>query len=354
MTLAKNPAVIFSSPPSSGYPLTRQHLTYSDANQIDTDTVDLEGGVLLRNRVVSIDPYQRGRMRAPEIKSHAPPFTLGKPITNFGVGRVLRSEDKRFKVGDEIFTNLIGFEAYTIIPKEGLEGMITRVIDQTVDLPVEKWTGAAGMPGMTAYYGFYEIGAPKKGETIFISAASGAVGQIVGQLAKREGLKVIGSCGSDEKVEYLKNELDFDYAFNYKTCKTLDELKKFEPINIYWDSVGGETLDDFFLVAANQARIVACGMISKYNVTGEPYGIKNLMLTSLKSIKIEGFIITQPEIWKSTELKFLNCIPKWLVNGEMKSKEDVTKGLENAIESVIGIFKGHNFGKAVVEIWNGN
>lgn len=353
MPVVKNRAVIFQSPPTGGYPVEGQHLVYSESNEIDIDNVDIKDGVLVRNKVVSIDPYQRGRMRAPEIQSYSAPFKLNSPITNYGVGKVIRSNDDRFKVGDEIFSNSTGFEEYTIISKKGLDDVATRVIDQKIGLPVEKWTGAAGMPGMTAYYGFYEIGQPKKGETIFISAASGAVGQIVAQLAKREGLKVIGSCGSDEKVEYLKNELKFDHAFNYKTSNNLQELKKFEPIDIYWDNVGGETLDDFFLVAAVRARIIACGMISQYNVSGEPYGVKNIMLTVGKSIKMQGFIIINPECWKPTAPKFYASVPEWLVKGEITSKEDVTKGLKNAIGSLIGIFKGQNFGKAVVEIWDG-
>lgn len=169
MPLLKNRAVIFSSPPTGGYPVAGQHLTYSDLREIDTDKVDLQGGVLVRNRVVSIDPYQRGRMRAPESKSYAPPFTLQEPITNFGVGRVIRSDHPDFKPNDEIFTNAIGFEEYTVVTKEQLAGIVTRVLDQELGLPVEKWTGAAGMPGMTAYYGLYDIGQPKKGETIFVS-----------------------------------------------------------------------------------------------------------------------------------------------------------------------------------------
>ncbi|CAH7676385.1 hypothetical protein BY996DRAFT_4574814 [Phakopsora pachyrhizi] len=355
MPLVRNASVKFVSPPKGGYPVEGQHLRYYDSEQIDIETVDLRGGVLLRNLVVSIDPYQRGRMREPEIKSYATPFELSKPIINFGVGRVIRSDNPNFKPGDEIFSGQIGFEEYTVLSSKQLKAHNVRVInsDQSVKIPLSKWVGAAGMPGLTAYHGFYEIGKPQKGEIIFISAASGAVGQMVGQLAKRAGLKVVGSCGSDEKVEFLKKELEFDHVFNYKTCKTLEELQKVGGVDIYWENVGGKTLDDVLLVANKGARIVACGMISQYNASGELYGVKNIIQVIAKSITIRGFIIGDPETWASAAEGFYSSIPKWLASGEIKSKEDITVGLDRAIGTLIGIFKGQNFGKAVVEIWDG-
>ncbi|CAH7666231.1 hypothetical protein BY996DRAFT_4634577 [Phakopsora pachyrhizi] len=356
MPPVRNACVKFICPPQGGYPIEGQHIRYYDSEQLDTDSIELRGGVLLRNIVVSIDPYQRGRMRDPKTKSYASAYELNKPIFNFGVGRVIRSDNSNFKLGDEIFSSEIGYEEYTVLSEDQLRSPFIKVInlDHLPKLSYAKWLGAAGMPGFTAFYGLYEIGKPKKGETIFISAASGAVGQVVGQLAKREGLKVIGSCGSDDKAEFLKNQLEFDHVFNYKTSKTLEELQKFGGVDIYWENVGGETLDDVLVSAKVGARIIACGMISQYNISGEPYGVRKLTNIVSKSITMKGFIVLDKEIWnKSNSEKFYSSIPKLLDDGKIKTKEDITIGLDKSIESLIGIFKGQNFGKALVEIWDG-
>jgi hypothetical protein len=347
MAPVRNARVLFSKVPA-GFPVAGQDLTYDDTATIDLDTVPLNGGVLVRVLSVSIDPYLRGRMRAGGV-SYTGAFTLGAPLQNQGVAQVIRSEHEKYKKGDYIYSH-VGFEEYSVIPPQALAGPVARVLDNKENLDWNKWTGALGMPGLTAYSGLFEIGKPKKGETIFISAASGAVGQIVGQLAKAQGLIVIGSAGSDDKVKFLKDELKFDHAFNYKTQDTATELAKFKPIDIYWENVGGETLDAVINAANTGCRIVACGMISQYN-TANPYGVKNLIQIVGKQILFQGFIVMQ--WWAKWAPEFYEKMPALLASGELKSLEDVTIGLENGPEATVGIFHGKNMGKAVIQVWDG-
>ena len=194
-------------------------------------------------------------MRAPEATSYSPPFALGKPITNSAVSKVLKSNNSKFKEGD-IVTGTLPTEEYSSISGEVATNTI-RKLDNPYNLDPKLFVGALGMPGLTAYSSFYAIGEPKKGETIFISAASGAVGQVVGQLAKHEGLKVIGSVGSDDKLDFIKNELNFDDGFNYKKEKPSDALRRLAPkgIDIYFENVGGEQLDAAIAAMNNYGRI---------------------------------------------------------------------------------------------------
>lgn len=193
------------------------------------------------------------------------------------------------------------------------------------------------------------IGQPKKGETIFISAAAGAVGQLVGQLAKHQGLRVIGSVGSDDKVDYLVNELKFDAAFNYKKGDVLENLKRLAPegIDIYYENVGGVQLEAALEVMNTHGRVVACGMISQYN-TQTPYGIRNLTHVIGKRITIRGFIVS--DFAAECGADFARDVGSWLVKQEIIYKEDITEGIENAPKAFIGMLQGHNFGKAVVKI----
>lgn len=201
------------------------------------------GGLTVKVHYVSFDPYQRGRMRKPEIKSYSPPFDLGKPITNSAVVTVLKSDHEKFKAGDKLYVPLTNTEEYSALSKDLANSAI--VLQNPYNLDERLFTGALGMPGLTAYSSFYEIGEPKKGETIFISAASGAVGQLVGQLAKHEGLKVVGSVGDDKKLEFITKELGFDGGFNYKKEKPLDALKRLAPdgIDIYYENVSRDQAD---------------------------------------------------------------------------------------------------------------
>lgn len=240
--MVQNKGLIFKKVPS-GWPVAGQDLTI-ETRDIDLDQAPPPNGLITKNFYVSFDPYQRGRMRAPESASYSPPFELGKPITNRAVSKVVKSGTDKFKAGDIIVaTDSMGTEEYTLLA----EGPTSRAfkLDNPYNLDPRYFIGALGMPGLTAYSSFYEIGEPKKGETIFISAASGAVGQLVGQLAKHEGLTVIGSVGSDEKLEFILKDLGFDGGFNYKKEKPAEALKRLAPegIDIYYENVGGEQLE---------------------------------------------------------------------------------------------------------------
>ena len=251
--MVQNKGLIFKSVPQ-GWPKPGENLTI-EARDFDLDTAPPEGGITTKNYHVSFDPYQRGRMRAPEIVSYVPPFELGKPITNSAVAKVLKSDCPKFKEGD-VITGLLPTEEYSVVSAQ-VANNSCRKLENPYNLDPRLFIGALGMPGLTAYSSLYAIGQPKKGETILVSAASGAVGQIVGQLAKHEGLTVIGSVGSDEKLHFIRNELKFDGGFNYKKEKPADALTRLAPngIDIYYENVGGEQLDAALVAMNNFGRI---------------------------------------------------------------------------------------------------
>jgi NADPH-dependent curcumin reductase CurA len=239
--MVQNKGLIFKAVPD-GWPQIGKDLAV-ETREFDKDAPPPPGGITTQNFYVSFDPYQRGRMRAPEAKSYSPPFTLGQPFDNRGIGRVLKSDHPDFKPGD-LVSAVVGLEEYSALTKEKLDATAPRKVDNTLGLELPVYLGALGMPGLTAYSSFYDIGKPKKGETIFISSAAGAVGTLVGQLAKHEGLTVIGSVGDDDKLKFIK-ECGFDDGFNYKKEKPADALKRLCPngIDIYYENVGGEHLE---------------------------------------------------------------------------------------------------------------
>ncbi len=253
--MVQNKGLIFKSVPT-GWPVPGENLTI-EAREFDVNQDPPKGGITTKNFYVSFDPYQRGRMRAPETKSYSPPFELRQPITNSAVAKVLKSDNPKFQPGD-VVTGMLGTEEYSVVPEQSANTMVKK-LENPYNLDPKLFIGALGMPGLTAYSSFYAIGKPKKGETIFISAASGAVGQIVGQLAKHEGLTVIGSVGSDAKLEFIKKDLNFDEGFNYKNEAPREALKKLAPkgIDIYYENVGGEHLDAAIENMTNFGRISA-------------------------------------------------------------------------------------------------
>jgi NADPH-dependent curcumin reductase CurA len=241
-TMVQNKGIIFKEVPS-GWPEPGKHLAV-EARDFDVEQAPPEGGVTVRTYYASFDPYQRGRMRAPGVASYSAPFELGKPITNRTIMKVLKSNSDKFQPGDVVISaGVSAIEEYSALTKEEAEQV--RKLQNQHNLDPKHFLGALGMPGLTAWSSFYEIGQPKKGETIFISAASGAVGQLVGQLAKHEGLKVIGSVGSDEKLDFILKELKFDAGFNYKKEKPSEALQRLAPdgVDIYYENVGGEQLE---------------------------------------------------------------------------------------------------------------
>jgi NADPH-dependent curcumin reductase CurA len=259
--MAPNKALIMAKHPV-GFPVAGEDLIVTETS-FDLNSAPPAGGLILKTNSISYDPYLRGKMR-PNANSYVPSFKPGEALNNNAISTVIKSDNPRFKEGDVVIGGS-NFQEYVAVPKEradkGQEAGGISILENPLGLDPQLFLGALGMSGLTAYSSFYEIGKPKKGETIFISAASGAVGQIVGQLAKHEGLKVLGSVGSDEKLKFIKEELGFDGGFNYKTKKPDEALKRLlaevgsSGLDIYYDNVGGEQLDTSIMAMNNFGRI---------------------------------------------------------------------------------------------------
>jgi len=252
--MVQNKSIIFKKVPD-GLPVQGEHLVVED-RPFDLEQEPPEGGLTVKVYYASFDPYQRGKMRAPDTKSYSPPFELDKPIGNAAIFKVIKSGTSKFAPGDVLISLAsIPTAEYAVVDKD----IINRVfkLENRYNLDVKYFLGALGMPGLTAWSSFYEIGQPKKGETIFVSAASGAVGQLVGQLAKHEGLRVIGSVGDDKKLDFITKELGFDAGFNYKKEKPADALARLAPdgIDIYYENVGSEHLEAAINSLNNFGRI---------------------------------------------------------------------------------------------------
>ncbi|KAJ0972967.1 hypothetical protein J5N97_020926 [Dioscorea zingiberensis] len=323
----------------------------SDMEIVTNDTVYLKlpqgysNALLLKNLYLSCDPYMRNLMSKLDEPSYIDNFLPGSVIRGFGVSRVLDSGHSDFKAGDYVW-GVTGWEEYTLITDTQ---SLFKIPIFTADIPLSYYTGLLGMPGFTAYVGFYEVCSPKKGEYVFISAASGAVGQLVGQFAKLMGCYVVGTAGSDEKVELLKTKFGFDDAFNYKKEKDLGvALKRCFPegIDIYFENVGGAMLDAVLKNMRNNGRISVCGMISQYNLE-KPEGIYNLMNLITKRIMMKGFVVMD---YVHLYPKFLEMVIKYIKGGEITYLEDKAEGIENAPAALVGLFRGRNVGKQLVVV----
>ncbi|KAF8996523.1 alcohol dehydrogenase [Cyathus striatus] len=340
MTPVINARVIFNSVPE-GYPEPGKTTVYDTTQTIDLDTAPLNGGVLLKILEVSIDPYLRGKMRAPSEKSYSPPFTLGEPIDSFAVAVVVRSEKEGFKKGDHVY-GILPFVNYTIVT--ATEEL--RILNNKHNLPWSVYVGAAGMPGKSAYMAWKEYSYAKKGETVYVSTGAGPVGSLVIQLAKQSGCRVIGSAGSDDKVAFMK-ECGADVAFNYKTESIWDVLEREGGlICSYWDNVGGDTLDAALEFAKIGGRFIECGMISGYNTGGAV--IKNILHVVDKSLSIYGFVVFR--LHEKYETQFYEEVPQLLAEGKLKYSEHVWEGLDKAGEAILAVQKGLNRAKAVVKV----
>ncbi|KAJ1720759.1 hypothetical protein LPJ53_004644 [Coemansia erecta] len=306
--------------------------------------------VLVRTLYLSCDPYFRGRLTGTR-DSYVASFAPGKPIEGLGVGIVEASTSSKFSEGDLVTGGSFLWETRHVLS----ESEITKVPSNTGISPAN-YLGVLGMPSFTAYVGLVSLCSPKAGETILVSAASGAVGQMVVQLAKARGLRVIGAAGSDDKVDFVKS-LGADVVFNYKTCGSLQEtVKKAAPqgIDIYFDNVGGELLDVALSSMKFNGRIAACGMISQYNATPETaYRIKNLVNIVPKKVSIFGFIVT--DYYSKPDYKnFIDEVSASLQQGKVQYKLDEVTGLENAPQALLDLFEGKNFGKRVVKVTDTN
>ncbi|KAH9918913.1 NAD(P)-binding protein [Epithele typhae] len=340
MAPVKNGRVVFKEYPGKAFVVPGKTVVYDESETIDVDTVPLDGGVLLKMLYLSIDPYLR-RLMLPteERKAHSgvPPVR----IANWAVGVVVRSEDPSHNAGDHVL-GLLPLRHYSVVKNTAA----LMKLENKEGIPWSAYLGVCGMPGKTAYCAWKEFAKPKPGDTVFVSAASGAVGAVVVQLAKADGCRVIASAGTHEKVAYVAS-LGADVAFNYKLVPTMKVLQREGPINIYWDNVGGETLEAALEQAATHARVIVCGSISTYN-TAEPYNVKNLQLLLWKEIHMYGFLVGTLE--PKYQEAFYREMPAKYAKGEVKYKEHFVRGLEKGPEAIVEVHEGKNFGKSVLVV----
>jgi len=291
-----------------------------------------DGEVLVKNLWLSLDPYMRGRISA--AKSYVKGVDIGEVMVGQTVGEVMEAKHPTLKKGDHVLTQL-GWQLY------GATKEATRIDGSRA--PLSYYLGLLGMPGMTAYFGLKELGQPKPGETVLVSAASGAVGSVVGQLAKLWGCRAIGIAGGREKCDYVTRELGFDACLDYKAGPLREQL---EPTDVYFDNVGGEILDLALARMKLFGRIVVCGMISDYNAT-EPYRVKNLRAVLVNRLKMQGMIVFD---WKDRYGEALKALGGYYAGGKLKTRESVVEGLENAPQGLVSLLKGGNFGKQLVKL----
>jgi NADPH-dependent curcumin reductase CurA len=298
-----------------------------------------DGQVLVRNLFMSVDPYMRGRMN--DGKSYVPSFELGKPLDGGAVGEVIESRAKEFKRGDAV-TSSFGWREYFVASPKELHP-VSRELQ-----PLSVYLGALGMTGMTAWAGLHLVEV-RAGETVFISGAAGAVGSVAGQLAKLRGCRVIGATGSMAKVMFLREECGFDVAFDYKVGSVLEQLNLEAPdgIDVYFDNVGGETLEAALSALRVHGRIIACGNISGYNDEKPRPGPSNLFNITTKRLTMKGLMVLD---WLERQAEFEKEVGSYFKAGKVKHKETVVKGIDQAVDAFIGIFRGHNIGKMVVEL----
>ncbi|KAI1410285.1 NAD(P)-binding protein [Hypoxylon sp. FL1857] len=349
--MVANKNLVFKKIPT-GLPVPGEHLVV-EQRPFDLEAVPA-GGLIVEVLSASLDPYLRGRMREAHIPSYRPAFALNEVIVNYAVARVLKSDSDKFQVGDAIYA-ILPFAQYAALTSEDLKSPDREVqkLDNPYNLDLDYFLGPLGMPGLTGFSSLYKIGQPKKGETIFISSAAGAVGSIVGQLSKREGLTVIGSVGSDDKLDFIIKELGFDAGFNYKKERPWDALKRLAPngIDIYYENVGGEHLEAALEAIKLRGRIVVSGMIEGYNKPLEQrFGVRNLLEMFAKRLTMTGFLVTDEDFGPSYTKRHQENVQKWIAEGSFKAKLHVTRGLDHAGEGFLEIFQGKNFGKAILKI----
>jgi NADPH-dependent curcumin reductase CurA len=298
------------------------------------------GQVLVRNSFISVDPYMRGRMI--DRKSYAPPFQIGETMQGHAVGQVVASNgNDKLKAGDFV-QSMNGWREWYVSSGADVQKFEPQA-------PIQSYLGALGMPGMTAYAGLLRIGALKDGERVFVSAASGAVGSIVCQIAKAKGCTVVGSVGSEEKAQYLKS-LGVDRTINYKTCGNLNAAVADafpNGIDVYFENVGGAHLEAALNNMRPNGRIAVCGMIDIYNATTPPPGPPNLAMLIGLGLTMRGFIVSNHYDMLAD---FHRDMTKWAKEGKMKWRETIVDGVENAPKAFIGLFSGDNVGKMVVRV----
>jgi NADPH-dependent curcumin reductase CurA len=296
-----------------------------------------DGEVVVRNLWLSLDPYMRGRMS--DAKSYVKGVEIGEVMVGQTVGEVVDSSHPKLSVGDIVLTQL-GWQLY------GATREATKI--DASRAPPTYYLGLMGMPGLTAYFGLKELGQPKAGETVVVSAASGAVGSVVGQLAKLWGARAVGVAGGTEKCRYVKEELGFDACIDYKSGALREELKAACPkgIDVYFDNVGGEILDTVLVKMNLFGRVVVCGSISDYNST-DPYRVRNWRAILVNRLRVQGMIVFD---WKDRYGEALKELGGYLAQGRLRYKESIVQGLENAPRGLMDLLAGKNFGKQLVKL----
>jgi len=300
------------------------------------------GEVLVKNLYMSVDPYMRGRMREDAVYAQA--YAVNEVMYGGAIGEVIESNDPSLSAGD-IVLNQKAWQDRFVAPANTVVKL--EPFDRA---QLSLYMGTLGMPGLTSYVGLFKFGEPKAGDTVFVSAASGAVGANVCQIAKLKGFRVIGSCGSDEKAQWLKDECGVDEVINYKTCGDLSAALAAaapEGIDVYFENVGGDHLQAAINSMNPYGRIAACGMISGYNAANPEPGPNNLMLIVGKKIRITGFIVSDHVDMRDA---FLSEMIPWIQAGKIKSHETVVEGIDHAVDAFLGLFSGNNFGKMVVKL----
>jgi len=309
--------------------------------------VPADGQVLLRTLYLSLDPYMRGRMSA--APSYAPPVEIGAEMIGGTVSRVEKSLHPDYQAGDLVLS-FNGWQDYALSDGTGLTKLDPQMTQPSLAL------GVLGMPGFTAYMGLLDIGQPKTGETVVVAAASGAVGSVVGQIAKLKGCRVVGIAGGAEKCRFVTDELGFDACIDHHSADLNQQLAAAcsKGIDVYFENVGGKVFDAVFPLLNSAARIPVCGLIAHYNDTALPEGPDRLGLLTrtllTKRIKMQGFIIFDDYGHRYGE--FFSQMSPWLKEGKIKFREDIVDGLENAPQAFIGLLEGKNFGKLVVRVAN--
>jgi len=298
--------------------------------------------VVIRNAYISLDPAQRDWMS--DTKSYLPPIPLGSPVWCSSVGEVVASTSAKYAVGDLVW-GMGGWAEYSVAPD-----YYVFPVDAGLGLPLQNFLSVVGAVGMTAYFGLLRIGQPKSGETVLVSAAAGAVGSVVGQIAKIKGCRVVGIAGTGAKCRWLTEELGFDAAINYRSCGDLENaIREACPdgVDVYFENVGGEILDAALMNINKYARIPFCGRISVYNEQGKVPGPYNMWQILAQTARLEGFLVSDffPE--------FAECVPEmaeWVKQGKIKFNEDIVEGLENTPAAFLKLFDGSNNGKLMVKV----
>ena len=313
---------------------------------VESEVPDLQPGqMLLRAIYLSLDPYMRGRMNAG--KSYAPPVEIGEVMEGRTVARVVASNHADYQPGNIVFNPAHGWQEYALSAGKG-----TRKIDPSVG-PLSYALGVLGMPGLTAYTGLANIGRPQPGETLVVAAASGAVGSVVGQIGRIRGCRVIGIAGGAAKCRYVTDELGIDHCLDHREPNLAERLQATCPtgIDVYFENVGGHVFEAVLPLLNNFARVPVCGLIAHYNATELPPGPDRLPLLMrqilMKRLTFRGFIVGD---FASQLPQFMDEMSQWLRAGQIKYKEDITAGLENAPRELIGLLRGENFGKKIIRV----